>query len=556
MRINRLLFWPLLALMLALPSAKGQSLQITSQVGASVSVPVPNGGTVATAADGVGRATAAQITLRNAGADPLVLNQISISGISDFTLPGLATLPVTLSAGSSFNFSVQYLPSTANRATATLQIQTAEGIPSASRTYGFQAVGTAPDFGVSYSLGSDSASLPLDSGGRLFFGSVGVQGAITANLTLTNRGSGAGALQYVLAAPFPDFQVFGLPSMPISLSPGASTRFQVLFVPRIAGSTTGTLTLGLGGDRSFTAILEGIGIAADLRISYMLPANQNVLTLSDGGQIAFLPTSMGGASIATVYIENRGGGSGTVNAVSLSGNGFDLVGLPSFPATVDAGKTASFGVRFKPASSGRYTGVLRIELKDRVVTIGVDGSTAPSDFYASYTDARQNSFPLADGGTLSFQATPINATGTATVLIENRGAGTGIVNAVSLTGNGFELAGVPALPLTIEAGKGVSFAVRFRPTSGGRYTGSLKIDLKDRVITVAVDGSTAVPDFFLSYIDPVLNNGVPVSNGGVIPYPDTLTVAKSDILVLLENRGNGGGVVSGITVSGDAGILR
>ncbi len=300
--------------------------------------------------------------------------------------------------------------------------------------------------------------------------------------------------------------------------------------------------------RTFSATLDGTGAAPDLRISYLLPANQNIVPLPDGGRLAFLATSMGSTSTASVYIENRGTGSGTVNAVNLSGNGFELVSLPPFPVTVEAGKAASFAVRFKPLAAGHYTGTLKVDLSDKSVTVALDGSTAPPDFLLSYSDPRlNNNTPLSDGSPMTFPATAVSSFNSLKILIENRGTGAGTLKAVTINGAGFELASLPLLPFTLEPGKSISFVVGFTPANRQLYTGTLQITMAERSYTLRLEGTGTGPAFTYSLVS--TDATTPILPDGNIAFADTEVSQTSKVVLRVSNTGTAEGRLTTLLVT-------
>jgi len=92
--------------------------------------------------------------------------------------------------------------------------------------------------------------------------------------------------------------------------------------------------------------------------------------------------------------------------------------------------------------------------------------------------------------------------------------------------------------------------VLFSPQQTGTYNGALRIDLNNRSLAVAVDGSTSAPEFSLQYLEPGTNNVLPVQEGGTVAFPPTPVDTKTTMTLVVMNRGRGTGFVNSIVLSG------
>jgi len=188
-----------------------------------------------------------------------------------------------------------------------------------------------PSTGTGTSQGALSANLS-----SLSFASVQVGNSRTLSEALTNTGrsdvtisqdaiSGAG------------FSVSGF-SPPITLTPGQTYTFSVIFTPQSARSVSGSISFVSNASNSNLIIpLSGTGTAA--------------------GQLAVSPTSLNFGSVVTgkgfslSASLSATGSSVIVNSANVSTSGFTLSGL-SFPIAIAAGQSPSFLVTFTPESSG------------------------------------------------------------------------------------------------------------------------------------------------------------------------------------------------------------
>jgi hypothetical protein len=139
------------------------------------------------------------------------------------------------------------------------------------------------------------------------------------------------------------FGVQGLP-LPLSLSPGQSFTFAVIFSPRSAGLFSGTLQfMNPANSTSAWLPLTGTGIAT--------------------GQLSVSPSSVsfGNVTVGTTASQtgklNAVGASVTIKSASSSSSEFSLSGL-SLPITLAAGQSVPYSVKFTPQSSGTATATL------------------------------------------------------------------------------------------------------------------------------------------------------------------------------------------------------
>jgi len=171
------------------------------------------------------------------------------------------------------------------------------------------------------------------------FGSVQVGNSTTQSETLTNSGNSSVSItQAILSGAA--FSVSGL-NLPLTLIPGQSFTFGVVFAPNSAGSVTGSLSVVSNASNSpLTISLGGTGTAAGQLV--VTPT-----TLDFGSIVGGTSTSLTGTLSAT-------GSSVTVSSATSNSSEFTLSGL-SFPVTLAAGQSASFSFTFRPQASGLDT---------------------------------------------------------------------------------------------------------------------------------------------------------------------------------------------------------
>lgn len=529
--------------------ALGQgNLQVTAQIGGTSS-PLAEGGILTLQAPAVGRQVLIILNVQNPGSAAVSIAGFQVTGSNEIVAAATPAFPLTVSAGGSVSFTVAYQASSGNRSTAQGIIFFQSG--TTARQFSFSVAGTVPDASLAAFLNPDGALTPLASGSKVTFPNTALQASRTATFVVLNRGSAPSRLTAATVSGV-EFQLSGVPALPATIAAGQDVRFTVRFTPQTRGTAIGTLGLTLD-ERVALISLEGVGAVPDVTLSYILQADGTVRPLANGGQISFLPTNLNSTAQAVVVIQNPGSAPVTLNSAALSGTGFQLTNVPLLPAVIDAGRELRVGVNFTPSVLGAQAGNLRLDFADRSFQVAVVGTTTTSELTVNYVlQADGNARPLLNGGVLSFNATSLNTSATAAVVISNQATGSGRVTGVQLTGTGFQLSGLPILPATVDGGRDLRFNVIFTPRQAGTSTATLRIDFPERSIIATVEGSTASADFTVSYVFDPENVVRSVTSGGQLQFPPIAANTTTQAALVISNGGSGAGVVNGVSVSGTA----
>jgi hypothetical protein len=187
------------------------------------------------------------VTLTNTGSATLTVSEIAASGLgfsasSRLLSPQNATLPASLAPGESILIGVSFLPNKAASFTGTVTIATDAGPVSAA----LSGSGVAPS-GIT--LGPASYNFgPVQAGGT----------PATTTVTLVNASSGSITVDSA-AISGAGFALDNSPTLPLTLKPGTSAAFTVVFHPAVTGPATGVLNVGTSrGLRSMS--VSGTGI--------------------------------------------------------------------------------------------------------------------------------------------------------------------------------------------------------------------------------------------------------------------------------------------------------
>ncbi len=258
-------------------------------------------------------------TLTNSGSSSVSVTQATVSG-SGFTVSGF-TLPLTLAAGQSAAFSVDFSPKSSGAASGSLAITSDASNPS---------------FSIPLSASGATAGLLSASDSTLSFGSVAVGDSATQSETLTNTG-GSDLTITQANVTGPGFSISGL-QLPLTLIPGQSFTFGAAFAPTSGGSKTGSISVTSdASNATLTISLDGTAtVAGQLGVS---PAS-----------LSFGNVTVGSAKSLQATL-TASGSSISISSANLSTSEFTLSGL-SLPVTLKAGQKASFTITFAPQFSG------------------------------------------------------------------------------------------------------------------------------------------------------------------------------------------------------------
>ena len=343
----------------------------------------------------------------------------------------------------------------------------------------------------------------------------------------------------------------GVPPLPITLNSSGIASFSVQFVPPSGSKVIGQISIVStenGVPQSFSLNLEGT--SPELAYTFFVSPNGTLAALNPGDRITFPATNLGGSASGTLTILNRGSAAATLQAVNVSGAAFGVTGSTT-PIQLNPSQQTFFNVVFTPPALGNNLGALALGINSSTVLFQLAGTGASSSFSVFYTLADGNVHPLANGTQIAFPAVQLNGTTTATIEIQNQGSGPGTVTGISVSGTGFQLTGLPPLPLTVGAGLAAHFGIVFAPPQEGAFSGTFQIDLGNQTISGTLIGSTTVPAFSATY---TLTDGVshPLTDGVSITFPKVDTNATATATIAVLNQGPGTGSVTAVSVSGTA----
>jgi Abnormal spindle-like microcephaly-assoc'd, ASPM-SPD-2-Hydin len=445
-----------------------------------------------------GKTSSQSVTISNSGTASLTITSASVSG-TGFSDSGI-TLPLTIPAGLSSEFTVIFAPTTAGTFAGTLTLVNNSATPSVS--VALSGTGTA---GQTLQLSASPTSLS--------FGSVAAGTSTTKTVTLTNTGTGSLSLSND-SVTGSGFTVSGM-VMPMTLSAGQSTSFNVAFAPNVSGSFSGAVSVVSNAANSpATIALSGSGVQSQISIS---PAS-----------VSFGSLNTGQTNNQTVTISNSGTASLTITSASVSGTGFSDTGI-ALPLTIPAGSSSALTVRFAPTTTGNFSGTLTL----------VNNSATPSVSVAlSGTGTAAQTLQLsASPASLSFGSVAAGTSTTKTVSLTNTGTGSVSLSNDSVTGSGFTVNGM-SMPMTLSAGQSTSFNVAFAPAAGGNFSGAVSVtsNATNSPTTIALSGTGVQSQISVT----------PAS----VSFGNVTTGVTNTQTVTISNPGSASLTISGAALSG------
>jgi hypothetical protein len=191
----------------------------------------------------VGSSNTQTATLTNSGGASLTVSQATLSG-TGFTMSGLS-LPLTLSAGQSFTFSVTFAPPSAASDSGSIALVS-------------NASGTTPSVSLS-GTGTAAGQFSVNPG-SFSFGNV-VVGA-SKNMPATLSATGSSVTVTSASVNSAEFALGGL-TLPLTIPAGGTASFTLTFTPQASGAASATVSFATNASGSpVNETASGSGTAA------------------------------------------------------------------------------------------------------------------------------------------------------------------------------------------------------------------------------------------------------------------------------------------------------
>jgi hypothetical protein len=213
----------------------------------------------------VGSTTPVTIQVQNNGTASTIINGISVTG-AGYSASSQLVFPVTIAAGASITFTLNFTPPAAGVFPGSLTIG---GV-----VFTLTGTGLGPQLTYSYTSGS-SASTTVVTGGTILFPSAALAQSVSVTVTVTNSGTlpaTVTSIGIVAGSAASAYAISNSPPLPVTLAPNASLPFTIAFTPILSGLNSANLLINTS---NFT--LSGFGTSAATLPSYQITGASGVV---------------------------------------------------------------------------------------------------------------------------------------------------------------------------------------------------------------------------------------------------------------------------------------
>lgn len=437
--------------------------------------------TLTMTAGGLGQTVSANLTFTNISSSTPTINFFQVSGSSDFTFTGPATVPFSTSPNGTFTAQMTYKATSSVRATSRVIVNFNVG--TSARTLTLNFAGIAPEFVYSYIPQGGNQTVIAD-GGTIRFPDTPTETTSATTIVLTNRGTAPGTFN-AAAVTGADFVSVGVPVAGTAVESTREIRFTVNYSPKLLGQGRGALVVETA-DRRVSFNLEAMAAGPRYTYEYQGANGPQQLQL---GQVITLPDARVGDKTSVVLrVRNTGNAEGKILAISVAGTGYTLTEVPLLPLTVKIGEGFSFTINFQHTAPGRALGRLRVGIDDFDLSTNALGSTLTYSYTANNTVTA-----VLANGSVNFTPVAVGGTSRARFVITNEGTAAATVSSIGLAAPStvFILENVPGLPVNLEPGASVGLDMKFLPVALGISTATLRID--NQTFTLSGAGNAPPP---------------------------------------------------------------
>ena len=354
------------------------------------------------------------------------------------------------------------------------------------------AAGQQARFALSYVLQSNSTAVPLsDNNGVISFGFTTVNTASQAALSLTNVGTGPGIISSITVNNGSHFRLTAVPLLPVTVQAGGNVQVLVIYQPTEIQFDTGQITITLATGSAITIDLQGVGTGSNL--IYQLPASNPPPIVPPGGTIQLPDTNVGETGSVVVRIVNAGNSSGSVNSVTVVGQGFQLGTVVVVPQALAPNSSLTFTINFTPSQPGTLNGMLVINSD----VINLSGVGLGPRLQFSYTTAGTTIALGSSNTSVVFSPVVVTQSAQLSFDVKNTGTTSAFISNIGIgqTNSPYSLSGVPSLPVSLAPGTDFRFTITFKPTTLGFSNGTIQID----TTTFSLTGSGTQPPALPAY---------------------------------------------------------
>jgi hypothetical protein len=437
----------------------------------------------------LGTTASASVSLVNQGSTAVQISQISLSGQA-FSITSGSEFPITVVAGATYSFSMNFAPATMGATTGELTVSS-NSVVRAALVIGLSGTGMAATPIVPPVLNSLTC----------------------ANDALTGAGTDSCVVTLSAAA------------LSGGLAVNLASSNAAVIVPTTVTVAAGATTAG------FTAAVSGVSTAqaATLTASANGVVQAFALQLSATGQSGAGMPTLSGLSCANGSITGTGIDSCTVTLNGAAGSGGLTVSLASNNSAVTLPATVT--VAAGAVTAGFTANVSSVNTAQTVTLTAIaDGVVQTFALQLNASGQGGTGVPALNinATSLTFGDVILNTPATQLVTLSSTGTAGVTVSAATVIGSGFSVSGA-TLPLILSPQQTGTISVQFDPAVTGSAIGTLIIvstSLTNPIATISLSGTGVggVYQVDLSWIapiisqDPVVGYNIYRSPGGTSTY--------------------------------------
>jgi hypothetical protein len=286
----------------------------------------------------IGANASQQFTVSNAGTGTLTINSITISGAM-MSLGALPTLPANLGAGQSLNFNAIYAPTAYGQHTGTISIT--DNLSRTVHTVALTGMGIdvlSPPTNLQASVEDFSVTLSWNAPARETLASIDSRGDITSLSSLLSDETRART----------GYKVYRNNNLLTTINnPHTLTHIDEVDAEGVYSY-------------SVTAVYDSgeSAAAGPVEVEVSAPAAPDFAITPDSHNFGQVHVEQNRSKQFT--ISNAGGGTLTINTITINGEMMSLDSLPTLPAELDADENISFEVIYAPTEEGAHAGTITI----------------------------------------------------------------------------------------------------------------------------------------------------------------------------------------------------
>jgi hypothetical protein len=308
-------------------------------------------------------AAPAVIAIMNRGQATGAVGAIRVTGAA-FQASGLPLPPTAVDPGRDLRFNVSFTPQQREPQSGTLEVD----LGGSQVTFLLRGAGRGPSLVYQFIRGDSSSPVLPDQTVTMADTAVGDRSFAT--FQISNQGNGDGSIAAINLTGT-GFQLADLPVLPLTLAPGATAGFTLVFAPTQPGVATARVRIG-----SLTFPVEATALGSALTYSYTQTGGRT--PLPEGGTLLFSPVQIGRRTTARFQISSGGTAAATISNISLTAPSavFRLEEVPALPLVLPGSASVEFTVSFAPIALGTATATLRVDGASFTLS-GTAGEPAP-----------------------------------------------------------------------------------------------------------------------------------------------------------------------------------